>query len=157
MELKEFEKQITNFDSIRNLDLSDKEDIEIHILYQEAEAYLLSHAWCDNVYEAWIGAQWDNILAIFLFKIKPNQEHIDQYVWLIVGDIPPAYIDIESAVDIKEALEGYIFIMKDWVQAVYKNESIEDYYPIEVPPTYEYAEMLEKRLMFIEEKMLPDL
>lgn len=157
MKLKEFEKQISNFDSISTLDLSDKEDVVVHKLYHEAETYLLSHPWCSDIEEAWVGAQWDDILTIFLLKINSNQLDVDEYVWIIIGDIPSAYIDIESATNIKEVLECYIFIMTEWIEAVQKNKAVEECYPVEVSPTQENAIMLEKRLKFIEEKMLSHL
>lgn len=157
MELKEFEKQIANFDAIKTLVLSNDENKTAYKLYESAKAYLLSHPWCTEIENAWIGAQWDDILAVFLLKIKSDQAEVDEYIWMIEGDIPPAYIDIESAPNIKEAIECYIFIMNDWVEAVQNNDPLDDCYPIEVFPTQENAEMLEKRLRFIEERILPEL
>jgi hypothetical protein len=36
-------------------------------------------------------------VVVFLFEIIPSREDVDDKVWLIVGDLPPAYITAEDA------------------------------------------------------------
>jgi len=72
---------------------------------------------------------------------------------IIVGDIPPAYIDIESATSPNEVVASYIEIMCDWVACVERGESTDDCYPVEVPPTEKYAKMLKKRLELLSEEL----
>ena len=62
------------------------------------------------------------------------------------------------------ALEGYVGAMQDWVDHVKKSEPIDELIPVlrrislvEVPPSLEYAEMLEGRLEFIKERILPEM
>lgn len=131
--------EMTLFEDIKNVQSSDLEFIE---LSNEATSYLLSHKWCKNIEKQWLAANWENLLVIFFFKIIPNSNTADDYVWIVVGDLPPAYIDIESAKNVKEVVHTYIEIMNDWVQCVFKGGKIEDFYPINVPPTREFAEML---------------
>lgn len=156
MKNKAIEIQIPEFDNVNSLDTSE-EDIEVYNLSQEAKKYLISHSWCDGIEEGWLVAGWGYIYAIFLFKIKPAFSNVDDYVWIVVGDIPPAYIDIESARNPKEVVECYISIMSDWVECVQNGDSVEDCYPVEVPATKEYADMLSNRLKIIEEEIKTDL
>lgn len=69
--------------------------------------------------------------------------------------LPPAYIDIESASNKTEVLQVYIKIMSDWVQCVENGESIDNCYPINVPPENEYAKMLDIRIQLIKKHILP--
>jgi len=75
---------------------------------------------------------------------------------MVMGDVPPAYIDILSATNIKEVIESYISIMDDWIYNVMEGNSLEESYPVDVPPTKEYAIMLINRLNIIENEILPD-
>jgi len=88
-------------------------------------------------------------LAIFLFKINPLHVEVDDYVWIVVGDIPPAYIDVESGKNPKEVLESYIFVMNDWVSNVLEGKGVGESYPMNVLPTMEYATMLKNRLVIL--------
>ncbi len=130
------------------------EDFEFIELAKEAESFLKGHKWCKEVEKQWLAASWENLLAVFFFKIVPNSVDADEHVWVVVGDLPPAYIDIESAGNLTEAIQVYTEIMDDWVQHVKKGESIADCYPINVPPEKEYAEMLATRLNLIREHIL---
>ncbi len=84
---------------------------------------------------------------------------------MIVGDIPPAYIDIQTCRTPAEAVDGYVSEFWEWVARVKAGQPLDEtvipvYYrdsDKEVPPTLEFAEMLERRLRFIEERILPEL
>lgn len=97
------------------------------------------------------------MLGVFLFEIEPSRSGVDKYVWIVVGDIPPAYVDVESGENPREVLESYVAIMRDWVDTVFQGESVEDCYPVEVPATKEYAEMLENRLDLLDTFIMEEL
>jgi hypothetical protein len=92
-------------------------------------------------------------LAVFLFRIIPLRG-ADEYVWIVVGDIPTAYIDIESAVNGACAIQAYTDIMEDWILIVKEGGNMNEVYPIEVPANITYANMLESRINFIRENIL---
>jgi hypothetical protein len=54
------------------------------------------------------------------------------------------------------ALDAYIGGMQSWVDAVRSGGSVDDRIPVNVPPTAEYADLLDRRLKFLDEKILPD-
>lgn len=124
----------------------DNKEIETKKLYKEAYDYLLSHTWCNSIDSSWIAVSWGYILGVFLFEITSDIAEVDKYVWVVVGDIPPAYIDVQSVQDPIDVISSYIDIMSDWVKCVENDESTEDCYPVEVPATVEYAKMLKSRL-----------
>lgn len=49
------------------------------------------------------------MFTIFLARIIPTRRSIDEYVWIVVGDIPPAYLVTDDYPSPKQALEGYIW------------------------------------------------
>jgi hypothetical protein len=75
-------------------------------------------------------------------------------VWVIVGDVPPAYITVEDAPNPATALDAYIGAMQEWVDAARAGGSVADLIPVNVPPTVENAERLGRRLQFIDEEIL---
>lgn len=54
----------------------------------------------------------------------------------------------------QEALRGYVFEMDRWVHAVRHGQPLDDVIPVEVEPTIEHAEVLGRRLAFIETEIL---
>lgn len=140
---------------VNNISRSEiEEQEEVKKLSDEAVRYLRGQTWCKEVQQGWIGEEWGGILSVFLFKILPSDEGIDDYVWVVVGDIPPAYIDIESSESVDEVLEGYVYIMSEWVKRVEKGRSVDDWFPVSVPPEKKYADMLKSRLTFIKDNIL---
>jgi hypothetical protein len=133
---------------------SKPEDLEFVALAKEANLFLKGHNWCKAIEKQWLAANWDNILIVFYFDLIPNSSDVDDHVWIIVGDIPPAYIDIESANNETEAVRAYTEIMDDWVQCVKSGRSVDDCYPINVAPEKKYADMLDIRLQFIRKYIL---
>jgi hypothetical protein len=142
--------------NVADLKFANIEDIEDKInLSQKAENYLNNQKWCTSIINCWYDKGWANKVAIFLFEIIPTNEYIDKFVWIIVGDIPSAYIDIESAVNGTCALKAYTEIMEDWINAVNNNKQLENCFPINVPPTKKFAKMLKIRIDLIKEEIIP--
>ena len=122
----------------------------------EAKEYLISQNWCTAINKGWVASSFGYILNIFYFKIIPD--HIscnDEFVWIIEGDIPPAYIDIISATNAYEALNCYINLMEEWVENVKNEDSADECFPLSIPPQRKYAIMLESRLKLLKEDYLP--
>ncbi len=125
--------------------------------FQEAVDYIKGYNWLSGIKEAYVGMYFDGILSVFLLDLELNNEkqfEDDNYVWVIVGDLPPAYITSEDAPNPACALDGYVGAMYEWVNAVSKGESVEKLIPVNVMPTVEYAQMLKQRLEFIDQRIL---
>ena len=131
---------------------------EVSKLAEEAQNYLKSHKWCDKIIQGWLAEEWGYILSIFYFELKPTQSsNADNYVWIIVGDLPPAYIDIQSASNSFEALNAYVLIMEEWINNIKQGKSVDDCFPINVEPSIKYADMLSSRINIIKSDFLPSL
>jgi hypothetical protein len=148
-----------DFDSVTLLSPGNplEQDAEFKEAHEDARQYLSAHRWVLGIEEDYLGAAIPGIVYIFLFKIRPARPDVDTWIWVIVGDLPPAYITIDVGKTPVEALDGYIGAMEKWVEAVLAGQSVAELIPVNVPPTREYAEMLGSRLEFLDEKILPDL
>lgn len=152
---KNIKYQASTFDNIDGL--SKEDNSHLYDLSIEAKNYLLRHQWCKSILSGWLAVYWEGIISVFLFEIEPAGNGVDQFVWIVVGDIPPAYIDVESGTNPRSAMESYVIIMRNWVEAVLNGEPIEDCYPVEVPATKEYAEMLQSRLDILDTLIIEEL
>ena len=124
-------------------------------LYETAKSFLYSHKWCKQVEKAWYDEDFSILdkLAVFLFKIEPVNDDVDNHIWIIVGDLPSVYLDASVETG-KEALETYCELMSEWVDNVLKGQSLEESYPVEAEPSEENAELLKKRIAFIRRELL---
>ena len=123
-------------------------------LLDEATAYLKSFTWCRDIKKAYLGIGIPPILGVFLFEIVPARKGVDDKVWVIVGDLPPAYITTEESPNPATALDSYIGAMEDWVEAARAGRSVEGLIPVNVPPTEENTRRLESRLRFLDKEIL---
>lgn len=129
-------------------------NLNIQKYLHEARGFISYFYW-GNIISEFLGAHFDGILSVFLFEIEPLRDDVDHWVWVIVGDIPPAYITCEDAKNPYEALDGYVGAMEEWVQAARDGASVADLIPVNVPATPANAAMLDSRLKFIDEEILP--
>ena len=133
----------------------DQEDTSLLIkLSMRAETYLLSHNWCRSIIEAYYGMGIGGVYARFLYRIIPITPHVDEWLWVLIGDIPPAYLVLDDCSNPALALEGYIQEMRLWVEAVRSNSPVADLIPVNVAPTVESANILSRRLDFLEKEIL---
>ncbi|MET0103816.1 MAG: hypothetical protein ABW072_01580 [Sedimenticola sp.] len=136
---------------------AEKENIaEMDSMYQEAREFLEFYEWCLGIEESYVGMIYPGIVAVFLFRITPSKEDVDEWIWVIVGDLPPTYLTTDECPNPATALDGYIGAMLEWVYAAQKDESVAELIPVNVPATKEHAAMLKTRLDFLDERILSD-
>ena len=123
-------------------------------MLREAEDYLLSFGWCGGINDSYLGIGVGGVVAVFLFRITPKCKDVDEWLWVIVGDIPPAYITTDCAPNPACALDAYIGAMQKWVNAAGAAEPVDDLIPVNVSPTVENARQLQTRLDFLDKKIL---
>lgn len=142
--------------SLKDLNLydSDKEFIDGTLeLFQEALDFLEKHKWCKKIKNILFDRGFGKPLGVFYVEIEPSGLEVDDTVWVIVGDLPPAYMDIESCNNGAQALDAYVYCMNEWVEHVLAGKSVDGLIPVNVPPKIKYAKMLKSRLDFISEKI----
>ena len=120
-----------------------------------AADFLRSQKWCRSVDNQYCGFGIGGVVAVFLCLISPTSENVDDCLWVIVGDLPPAYIVAEDNLTPAAALDAYIQEMMHWVVAAERGETVDTLIPVNAPPTVEYATHLRSRLEFLRSKILP--
>jgi len=130
---------------------------EVIKLYDEAEKYISDFHWCEKIINADLYFNLGEVLCIFLFEIDNTASDEDNLLWVVVGDIPPAYLDIYGTENTKAVLLNYMALAKDWVNAVRNGKSVEDCYPFDTEPTLEMADILATRIDFIKTNLMENL
>jgi hypothetical protein len=127
---------------------------EITRMYEAASRFIQSQKWCRSIEEVYVGVVHPGIVGVFLFQISPASTDADRWLWVIVGDLPPAYIASDDCRDPAAALDGYIGEMDEWVDAVENERPVDELIPVNVPATKENAIGLKKRLDFLHQHIL---
>jgi hypothetical protein len=86
-------KQVIPLDSIVGDD--EKDTLLLRGMANEAERYIRSFAWCLTLKEGFFADGFGGIVAIFLFRADIAKLGEDQWTWIFVGDIPPAYLEMD--------------------------------------------------------------
>jgi hypothetical protein len=133
----------------------DAETQKLRSMECEARDFITHFDWCDSIRELYFGAGVGDVFAVFLARIRPARYSVDEYLWIVVGDIPSAYLVTDDCPNPKEALEGYIWEMRKWVALAKEGRTSEDVIPVNVPATPEWAKTLEGRLDTLEQKRIP--
>jgi hypothetical protein len=121
----------------------------------EAHTFLSSFSWCEEIREAYFGDGFGKIVAVFFFRIEPSRPEVDEWLWVVVGDLPSAFLVTDDCNAPSEALDGYIYEMSKWVKLAKRGRTSKQVIPVNVPATPEYANMLEGRLKFLEDVIVP--
>jgi hypothetical protein len=131
------------------------ESIEVQELATRARSFVESFAWCERVTGCSLGFAIAGVLGVFRVELLPARERgADPTVWVVVGDLPPAYLVFEDGDSWQDALRGYSEEMQRWVDAVRTDESLDDVIPVNVPPTKQHADLLARRLKFIHNQLV---
>lgn len=125
---------------------TEEETRGLALMFQEARAFLSSFTWCERIQDSFFGFGYAGIVAVFLFRIVPARPGVDDWLWVVVGDLPPAYLVTEGNLTPDLAVDGYICEMTKWVEAAKERRPVGDLIPVNVPATQANAEVLERRL-----------
>lgn len=136
------------------VDTNNKPEKETLDMLSEARNFIEYFIWCGKIEEEYIGMAFPGIVHIFLFKIVPNKCDVDSWIWVIVGDLPPAYLTVDQCPNPATALDGYIGAMEDWVDAASRGASVAELIPVNVAANAENAKILKSRLEFLDSKIL---
>jgi len=135
---------------------SRSETSDLRAMVDDAKRYVERFKWCEAVLESYAGITIPGVVAVLLHKIRPTTPEADEWLWTVTGDLPPAYIVVDDAPNAPAALEGYVGEMRGWVEAVKTGQPTEGLIPVNADATEEFASMLESRLAFIEDRIIPE-
>ena len=127
---------------------------DVQELSDEALRFLESHSWCGQVHSGELAFAIAGVVGIFKFSFEPTRPEVDSSLWVITGDLPPAYLVTDDAPDWQSALSRYVYEMRKWVVAARGGASTAEMIPVNATPTSDYAELLERRLKFFERELI---
>jgi len=147
----EFEKLVPT-DEMTGEDEEDSSKLRTHL--QEARAYLRKFPWCLGIRREFFGLGVGGVVGVFLFELDSTSD-ADGRLWVITGDLPSAYLVTDQAPTPMDALGIYCGLMDDWIRAVRENGNVSDVFPVESAATRKNADLLEKRIRFLREEIIP--
>lgn len=122
--------------------------------HTEAEKYLLSFYWCKKIKESFLCANLGRVFCIFVFEIENSASLEDDFLWVIVGDIPSMYLDFFGENTTAAVTRNYIELAQDWIDHIRKGQSVNECYPFNAEPTIELAELLDKKISFMRDTLV---
>lgn len=135
----------------------EEETQRLQNMENRARDFITNFAWCEGIRAFYYGAGIGDVFGVYLAHIMPARQSVDEYLWIVVGDLPSAYLVTDDCPGPREALEGYIWEMRKWVALAKQRKTSKDVIPVDVPATPEWAERLEVRLDALEQKIIPSL
>jgi hypothetical protein len=58
----------------------DEETAQLREMLSEASSYATSFSWCTGIKESYMGIGIGKVVAVFLFKIQPAREDVDEWI-----------------------------------------------------------------------------
>jgi hypothetical protein len=132
----------------------DEETALLRSALREGAAFLESFEWCRGIKESYFGLGIGGVVAVFLFRIDAPPS-VDEWLWIIVGDMPSCYLVTDGAPTPLAALEIYCDTMEDWAAAVRGGQPLDDVFPVKAAPTDRNAAALDSRMAFVRKNIIP--
>jgi hypothetical protein len=101
---------------------------------QEAARYIHSFEWCAQLKEGFFADGVGGIIGIFLFRADIAKLGNDRWIWVFVGDIPSAYLEVDDEYrSPQDALTRYLEGLTEWIAAHETGLSVDGLIPIICP------------------------
>ena len=121
-------------------------DPDVAELAAKAREFLTQERWVKRITGGRVGYAVPGAFGVFEFGIETEHADIPPRVWVVAGDLPPAYFPSDDDPTWQAALDSYVWQMQRWVDAVRGGEPVDDLIPVDVAPTRDHAELLASRL-----------
>jgi hypothetical protein len=134
------------------------DDDEQALVRDEAEAlaYAASFDWSPPLDEISHVDGVPGIVSVFQVKfLEPIRGSHDDRLWIVVGDLPSAYLVVEAGDGAQEVLYEYCNLMEDWVVAVRAATDLNQVFPVRAEPTLEMADLLNRRIALLRQTVIP--
>lgn len=147
---------ISTFQPIEAITADDPEEADrLRGLAVEALDYIQGFSWCPPLRQVLLAYGIGDVIGLFLVRFAEPAGGVDDALWVVSGDLPPAYFVTDDAPTAAEALNTYCDLMDSWVEAVLEGGDLNEAFPVEAEPTAENAEALRRKLDFIRQHLIP--
>lgn len=124
-------------------------------MLKDATDYLRGFKWCPPIDQVCLGCGVGGVVAVFLFHFQERIDEMDEWLWVIAGDLPTMYLVLDQATNPASAIEVYCNLMEEWAKAVLEDRPLGDVFPVKAEASIENAKNLLKRINFIRTQLLP--
>ena len=138
-------------------DIVGDDDTDTALLLQMAASardFITSFDWCPSINAIHLASGVGGLAAVFLFEFSRKIRQTDDRLWVVVGDLPTAYLVVEPEDSPAQALERYCDLMEQWIASV-RDGQLSEVFPVSAEPTLENADALEKRIAFLLAEIIP--
>lgn len=133
-----------------------KEAEILESMASEAKAYISGFRWSKPIEKQDMLFGVGDVLALFLFTFSAPIGGADKKLWVVVGDLPTAYLVVVEDDSPRGAIERYCELMLDWCDVVERKGDLDEVFPVKAAPTPEHAAMLRGRVDTINAVVLPE-
>ena len=130
---------------------------EVVSLIKESKEYLGRQKWCKSIQRGWLFTNIGYAVNIYLYEIENEQSPEDNFLWIMVGDLPPIYLDTYNVKSTKEVIEIYVDLANDWIQHARTGQSLDECFPFEAANSHQLITMLESRTRRLQNEILPNI
>jgi hypothetical protein len=127
----------------------EQDTVLLRKMSEDAKRYISSFPWCDAVLGSYFGGGVGGIFAVIFFHIRPSRPNVEPWIWIVVGDIPPAYLPLTDCKSPAEVFKTYLRGMSNWVKLARKGLTgtpDQGVPPVSIPATPEWAEKINQKL-----------
>jgi hypothetical protein len=118
-------------------------------------AYLRAHDWCTEITRIDLAWGVGRVIAVFRARFAQKIWGTDDELWIVVGDVPSAYLVVDDLDDAAEVLKTYCDLMEEWATSVQSGKGGAGCFPVQAEPTVEHARMLLSRIRTIRSSLVP--
>ena len=115
---------------VRTLDRAEAERAEwredFRALTEKARRFLGGFRWCGGIASRYAGIVIPGVPGVHLCEIVPAEPGVDDWLWVVVGDLPPAYLTLDDAPNPACAQDGYVGALRERVAAVPQGTPLEE-------------------------------
>jgi len=129
----------------------------LRAMLHKAEEFMRSYKWCPEISQRYLGFGVGGIVAVFLFRFREKIANTDDLLWVIVGDLPSAYVVVDRAPDARAALAIYCDLMAAWAGAILQHTPLDAVFPVKAEATEQNARQMESRIDFLKTEIIPTL
>ena len=134
---------------------SQSETRRLRAMVAEARAYICGFKWSPDNPKFYLAYGVGDVVAVTLAAFDRKIDGVDDRLWVVVGDLPSAYLVVEDSDCAREALSRYCDMMEDWVRAVEASSGFDNVFPVPAARTKENADLLRRRVEFLRSHITP--
>lgn len=97
--------------------------------FPDGYQFLTAMPWHNGVVKSYFGGGLQGLVACFLFEIVSRDPKVDSMIWVVGGEVPWVYLVTDRAKNWVAALDLYVELANEWIEASTDDEREEKVFP----------------------------